>query len=128
MLKEGMTKAQVVAVLQGYAYDMNRIVVLVPHGAGAAKQAQLRLKELKNAVHSDFKHRHTIAPSTKLTPMQQAKLVRTIQDVFAALQGIGVNTIPNAEWRSALFGAELDLQGYLADLRDPEESVEIGAW
>jgi hypothetical protein len=128
MLREGMSKAEVVAVLQAYAYDMNRIVVLVPQGAGAARQAQSRLRDLKNAVHSDFKHRHAIASSTQLTALQQARLVRTIQDVFSALQGIGVNTIPNAEWRSALFGAELDLQGYLADLRDPEENVEIGAW
>jgi hypothetical protein len=128
MLKEGMSKAQVVAVLQGYAYDINRIVVLVPHGAGAARQAQSRLSDLKNAVHSDFKHRHAIVPSTQLTSLQQARLVRAIQDVFGALQGIGVNTIPNAEWRSALFGAELDLQSFLTELRDPEESVEIGAW
>ena len=128
MLKEGMSKEQVVAVLQGYAYDINRIVTLVPQGAGAATQAQARLKTLKNAVHSDFKHRHAIAPSTRLTSVQQARLVRLVQDVFAALQGIGVNTIPNAEWRSALFGAELDLQSFLTEVRDPEESVEIGAW
>ena len=129
MLKEGMPKAQIVAVLQGYAYDINRIFALIPQGSGGAKEAQPRLKQLKNAIHSDYKHRHAIAQSTQLTPLEQANLTRAIRDVFFALQAIGVNTIPDTEWRNALFGADTEIQRYLAELRGPEKKrVESVDW
>ena len=120
MLKEGMARQQIVAVLQGYTYDINRIVVLVPHGSGAAKEAQAKLKQLKTAVHNDFKHRYAIARNAQLSPSEQAKLAHTIREVFAALQAIGVNTTPNAEWRSALFAADLDIQRLVSQLHGVE--------
>jgi hypothetical protein len=129
MLKEGMAKAQIVAVLQGYAYDINRIFALIPQGSGKGKEAQSRLRELKNALHSDYKHRHAIVRSTQLTPLEQASLTRAIRDVFFALQAIGVNTNPGTEWRNALFGADTEIQRYLAELHGPEkkrvESVDL---
>ena len=123
MLTEGMAKAQIASVLRGYAHDINRISALMPHG-GAAKDAQSRLKLLKDAIHSDYKHRYAIARSTQLTPLEQANLARAIRDVFFNLQAIGVNTTPGREWRNALYGADLCIQRYLTELRGPEESVE----
>ena len=69
MLKDGMAKAQIVAALQGYTNDIDRIVALIPLGNGA-KEAQSRLKQLKTATHSDYKHRHSIVSSTQLTPQE----------------------------------------------------------
>jgi len=124
MIKEGMEKAQIAAVLQGYAYDINRIVVLIPQGSGAAKEAQSKLKHLKDAAHSDYKHRYAIARNPQLTEREQASLARAIRDVFFAIQAIGVNSNPSAEWRNALFGADLDIQRCLTDLQGPEKVVE----
>ena len=93
MLKEGMAKAEIVTVLRRYAYDINRISALMPDG-GTAKDAQSRLKQLKDAIHSDYKHRHAIARSAQLTPLEQSNLARAILDMFFALQAIGVNTTP----------------------------------
>ena len=124
MLKEGMAKAQIVTVLQRYAHDINRISALIAQGGGTAQEAQSRLKQLKDAIHSDYKHRHAIARSTQLTPLEQANLARAIRDVFFALQAIGVNTNPGREWRNALYSADMDMQRYLAELRGPEKSVE----
>ena len=123
MLKEGMAKAQIVAVLQGYAYDINRISVLIPQGR-AAREAQAKLKQVKNAVHSDYKHRYAIARSTQLTALEQANLARAIHDVFFALQGIGVNSNPGTEWRNALFDADMNIQRCLSELHPPEKQVE----
>jgi hypothetical protein len=128
MLKEGMAKAQVVTVLQRYAHHINRISALIPQGGGAAKQAQLRLKQLKDAIHSDYQHRHAIARTAQLTPLEQANLAHTIRDVFFALQAIGVNTEPGREWRNALYGADMDLQRYLAELRGPSVESETTDW
>jgi len=123
MLKEGMAKAHIVTVLQRYAHDINRISALIPQGGGTtAQRAQSRLKQLKDAIHSDYKHRHAIVRSTQLTPLEQANLARTIRDVFFALQAIGVNTNPGREWRNALYGADMEIQRYVAELRGP--SVE----
>ena len=123
MLKEGMAKAQIVAVLRGYAYDINRISALMPHG-GTAKDAQSRLKQLKDAIHSDYRHRYAIARSTQLTPLEQANLAHAIRDVFFTLQAIGVNTTPRRERRNALYGPDMRMQRYLTEFRDPEKSVE----
>jgi hypothetical protein len=128
MLKEGMAKAQVVAVLQHYAHDINRVSALTPQGGGAAKRAQSRLKQLKDAIHSDYKHRHAIARSAQLTPLEQANLAHTIRDVFFALQAIGVNTEPGREWRNALYGADMGIQRYLAELRGPSVESDITEW
>ena len=123
MLKEGMAKAHIVTVLQRYAHDIKRISALIPQGGGTtAQKAQSRLKQLKDAIHSDYKHRHAIVRSTQLTPLEQANLARTIRDVFFALQAIGVNTNPGREWRNALYGADMEIQRYVAELRGP--SVE----
>lgn len=124
MLKEGMAKAQIVAVLQGYAYDVNRIVAVIPQGSRAAREAQSRLKQLKNAVHSDYKHRYAIAHSCQLTELEQANLARAIRDVFFALQGIGVNSNPGTEWRNALFDVDINIQRCLSELHPPEKHVE----
>ena len=83
MLEQGMAKDQIVAVLQGYTHDINRIVALIPH-SGAVKKAQSALQQLKNAIHSDYKHRHAIVRSTQLTPLEQENLTRAIVDVFYA--------------------------------------------
>jgi len=123
MLKEEMAKAQIVAVLQAYAYDINRIIALVPQG-GATREAQSKLGQLKNAIHSDYKHRYAIARSTQLTPAEQALLARAIRDMFFAVQAIGVNSNPSVEWRTALSSADTDIQRCLAELRDPEKPVE----
>lgn len=128
MLKEGMAKAQVVAVLQHYAHDIHQISALTPQGGGAAKRAQSRLKQLKDAIHSDYKHRHAIARSAQLTPLEQANLAHTIRDVFFALQAIGVNTEPGREWRNALYGADMGIQRYLAELRGPSVESDITEW
>ena len=112
-----MAKAQIVTALQRYAYDINRISALIPQGGGAAKQAQPRLKQLKDAIHSDYKHRHAIARSAQLTPLEQANLAHAIRDVFFALQAIGVNTEPGREWRNALYRADMEIQRCLAELR-----------
>ena len=80
MIKEGMEKAQIAAVLQGYAYDINRISALMPDG-GTAKDAQSRLKQLKDAIHSDYKHRNAITRSAQLTPLEQSNLASAILDV-----------------------------------------------
>jgi hypothetical protein len=126
MLKEGMSKAQIVAVLQGYAYDINRIVALIPQG-GAIKEAQARLTQLKNAIHSDYKHRYAIARSKELTPPEQAKLAHAIRDMFFAIQAIGVNSNPSTEWRTALFSADMDIQRCLGEIRGAEKPVESAA-
>jgi hypothetical protein len=121
MLKQSMAKTQILATLQGYSYEINRIFVLIPQGSGAARQAQFQLKALKNAVHSDYKQRHALVRGTELTPREQASLTRGITDVYFALQGIGVNSNPSTEWRNALFSAEQDLQRCLAELQPSEE-------
>ena len=95
----------------------------MPDG-GTAKDAQSRLKQLKDAIHSDYKHRHAIARTAQLTPLEQSNLARAILDVFSALQAIGVNTTPGREWRNALYGADMYIQRYLTEFRDPEKSVE----
>ena len=118
-----MAKAQIVTVLQRYAYDIHRISALIPQAGGAAQEAQSKLKQLKDALHSDYKHRYPIARSAQLTPLEQANLARAIRDVFLALQEIGVNTNPGREWRSALYRADMDIERYLAELRGPEKSV-----
>ena len=123
MLKEGMAKAEIVTVLRRYAYDINRISALMPDG-GIAKDAQSRLKQLKDAIHSDYKHRNAITRSAQLTPLEQSNLASAILDVFSALQSIGVNTTPGREWRNALYGADMYIQRYLNELRDSEKSVE----
>ena len=123
MLKEEMAKAQIEAVLQAYAYDINRIIALVPQGA-ASREAQSKLGQLKNAIHSDYKHRYAIARSTQLTPAEQALLARAIRDMFFAVQAIGVNSNPSVEWRTALTSADTDIQRCLAQLRGPEKPVE----
>ena len=123
MLKEGMAKAEIVTVLRRYAYDINRIAALMPD-SGTAKDAQSKLKQLKDAIHSDYKHRHAIARTAQLTPLEQSNLARAIPDVFFALQAIGVNTNPGREWRNALYGADMYIQPYLTELREPETSVE----
>ena len=123
MLKEGMAKPEIVTVLRRYAYDINRISALMPDG-GTAKDAQSTLKQLKDAIHSDYKQRHAIARTAQLTPLEQSNLARAILDVFSALQAIGVNTTPGREWRNALYGAEMYIQRYLTEFRDPETSVE----
>ena len=117
MLKDGMAKAQIVAALQGYTNDIDRIVALIPFGNGA-KEAQSRLKQLKTATHGDYKHRHSIVSSTQLTPREQANLERSIRDMFFALQAIGVNTNPSTEWRSALFRADMVIDRCLAGFQD----------
>jgi hypothetical protein len=124
MLKEGMAKAQIVAVLQGYTYDINRIFALIPHGSRAVKEAQSKLRQLKNAVHSDYKHRYAIARNTQLTPLEQENLARAIGDVFFALQAVGVNTNPSTEWRNALFSADMDIQRCVARLHGQEKPAE----
>ena len=123
MLNEGMAKDQIVTVLRRYAYDINRISALMPDGE-TAKDAQSRLKQLKDAIHSDYKHRHAIARTAQLTPLEQSNLAHAILDVFFALQAIGVNTTPGREWRNALYGADMCIQRYLTEFRDPEKSVE----
>ena len=123
MLKDGMAKAEIVTVLRRYAYDINRISALMPDG-GTAKDAQSRLKQLKDAIHSDYKHRNAITRSLQLTPLEQSNLESAILDVFSALQAIGVNTTPGREWRNALYAADMYIQRYLNELRDPEKSVE----
>jgi len=131
MLKDRMAKAQIVAALQGYANDIDRIVALIPLGNGA-KEAQSRLKQLKTATHGDYKHRRSIVSSTQLTPQEQANLERSIRDMFFALQAIGVNTNPSPEWRSALFRADLEIERCLAEFQDPVkthvESVVTTDW
>ena len=131
MLKDGMAKAQIVAALRVYTHDIDRIVDLIPFG-NAAKEAQSRLKQLKTATHSNYKHRHSIVSSTQLTPREQANLERSIRDMFFALQAIGVNTNPSTEWRSALFQADMDIERCLAKLQDPVktrvESVATTDW
>lgn len=124
MLAERMDKAQIVAVLQSYNYDINRIFALIPQGAGAAKNAQSRLKQLKTAIHNDYKHRHAIVGSTQLTPDEQASLERAIRDVYFAVQAIGVNSNPSMEWRNALYGADSDIQRCVAQLSGAEKRVE----
>jgi hypothetical protein len=121
MLRQAMAKAQIVATLQGYSYEINRIFVLIPQGSGGARQAQSRLRELKNALHSDYKQRHAIARSTELTPPERASLTRGISEVFFALQAVGVNSNPSTEWRNALFSADRDLQRCLAELQPSAE-------
>lgn len=117
MLKEGMAKAQIVAVLQGYAYDISRIFALIPHGNATRREAQSRLSELKHAVHSDYKQRYAIARSPQLTPLEQKNLARAISDMFVALQALGVNSNPDTEWRNALFAADMNIQRCLAELQ-----------
>lgn len=124
MLREGMARAQIAAVLQGYAYDISRIFVLIPQGVGAAKEAQSRLSQLKHPVHSDYKQRYAIARSTELTPLEQKNLARTINDVFSSLQGLGVNSNPSTEWRNALFSADMDIQRCLSQLQGSEQRAE----
>ena len=124
MLKEEMAKAQIEAVLQAYAYDINRIIALVPQGGGATREAQSKLGQIKNAIHSDYKHRYAIARSTQLAPAEQALLARAIRDMFFAVQAIGVNSNPSAEWRTALSSADTDIQRCLSELRGPEKPVE----
>ena len=124
MLEEGMTKAQIVTVLKRYAYDIHRISALIPQARGAPQEPQSKLKQLKDALHSDYKHRYAIAGSAQLTPLEQPSLERAIRDVFLALQEIGVNTNPGREWRSALYRADMHIDRYLAELRGPEKSVE----
>ena len=124
MLDEGMAKAQIVTVLQRYAYDIHRISALIPQAGGAAQNPQSKLKQLKDALHSDYKHRYAIARSAQLAPLEQAMLERAIRDVFLALQEIGVNTNPGREWRSALYRADMHIDRYLAELRGPGGSVE----
>ena len=121
MLKDGMAKARIVAALQGYTNDIDRIVALIPLANGA-KEAQLRLKQLKTATHSDYKQRHFIVCSSQLTPQEQANLERSIRDMFFALQAIGVNTNPSPEWRSALFRADLEIERCLTELQDPVQT------
>jgi hypothetical protein len=129
MLKEGMTKAQIVTVLQRYGHDINRISALIPPGGGTtAQEAQSRLKQLKDAIHSDYKHRYAIARSAQLIELEQANLARAIRDVFFALQAIGVNTHPGREWRNALYGADMDIQRYLAELRGPSVESDTIDW
>jgi len=123
MLKEGMAKAEIVTVLRRYAYDINRIAALMPDSR-TAKDAQSKLKQLKDAIHSDYKHRHAIARTAQLTPLEQLNLAHAILDVFFALQTIGVNTNPGREWRNALYGADTYIQRYLTELREPETSIE----
>ena len=118
MLKDGMAKAQIVAALRVYTNDIDRIVDLIPF-RNAAKEAQSRLKQLKTASHSNYKHRHSIVSSTQLTLQEQASLERSLRDMFFALQAIGVNTNPSPEWRSALFGADLEIERCLSALQDP---------
>ena len=122
MLKDGMAKAQIVAALQGYTNDIDRIVALIPLSNGA-KEAQSRLKQLKTATHGDYKHRHSIVSSTQLTPLEQANLERSIRDMFFALQAIGVNTNPSPEWRSALFRADLEIERLLGRAPRPRENA-----
>ena len=117
MLKEGMAKSQIVAVLQGYVYDISRISALIPQGGGARRQAQSRLSQLKHAVHSDYKQRYAIARSPQLTPLEQKNLARGINDMFVALQALGVNSNPDTEWRNALFAADIRIQRCLAELQ-----------
>ena len=125
MLKEGMAKAHIVTVLQRYAHDIKRISALVPQGGGTtAQKAQSRLKQLKDAIHTDYKHCHAIARTAQLTPLEQLNLAHAILDVFFALQTIGVNTNPGREWRNALYGADTYIQRYLTELREPETSIE----
>ena len=128
MLKDGMAKAQIVAALRVYTNDIDRIVDLIPF-RNAAKEAQSRLKQIKTAIHSNYKHRHSIVSGTQLTLQEQASLERSIRDMFFALQAIGVNTVPDTEWRNALFGADTEIERYLAGLRGPEkkrlESVDL---
>ena len=123
MLKEGMAKAEIVTVLRRYAYDINRISALMADG-GTAKDAQSGLKQLKDAIHSDYKQRNAITRSDQLSPLEQSNLASAILDVFSALQSIGVNTTPGREWRNALYGADMHIQRYLNELRDSEKSVE----
>ena len=123
MLKEGMAKAEIVTVLRRYAYDINQISALMPD-SGTARDAQSRLKQLKDAIHSDYKHRHAIARTAQLTPLEQSNLARAILDVFFALQAIGVNTTPGREWRNALYGADMYIQHCLTEFRDREKGVE----
>ena len=85
MLKDGMAKAQIVAALRVYTNDIDRIVDLIPF-RNAAKEAQSRLKQLKTATHSNYKHRRSIVSSTQLTPREQANLERSIRDMFFALR------------------------------------------
>lgn len=118
MLKDGMTKAQIVAALRVYTDDIDRIVDLIPF-RNAAKEAQSRLKQLKTAIHSNYKHRHSIVSGTQLTLQEQARLERSIRDMFFALQAIGVNTNPSSEWRSALVRADMDIERCLTKLQDP---------
>ena len=129
MLKEGMAKAEIVAVLRRYAYDINRISALMADG-GTAKDAQSGLKQLKDAIHSDYKQRNAITRSAQLSPLEQSNLASAILDVFFALQAIGVNTTPGREWRNALYGADMRIQRYLTEFRDPEEGVasDITEW
>jgi hypothetical protein len=124
MLKEAMAKAQIVGVLQGYTYDINRIFALIPQGSRGVKEAQSRVRQLKNAMHSDYKQRHAIARNTQLTPIEQKNLAGTISDVFFALQAIGVNSNPSTEWRNALFAADMDIQRCVARLNGLEERAE----
>ena len=123
MLKEGMARAEIVTVLRSYAYDINRIFALMPDRR-TAKDAQSRLTQLKDAIHSDYKQRHAIAGTAQLTRLEQSNLARAILDVFSALQAIGVNTTPGKEWRNALYSADMHIQRYLTELRDPANSVE----
>ena len=127
MLREGMAKAQIVAVLQGYAYDISRICALIPQGGGARRQAQSRLSQLKHAVHSDYKQRSAIAPSPQLTPLEQDNLARAINDVYFALQALGVNSNPDTEWRKALFSADMDIQRCLSQLQGSEVRAETAS-
>ena len=131
MLSERMDKAQIVAVLQSYNYDINRIVALIPQGAGAAKDAQSKLRQLKGALHNDYKHRYAIVRSTQLTSVEQSGLEQAIRNVFFAVQAIGVNSNPSAEWRNALFDADLDIQRCVAELNGAgkqTESVPTDDW
>ena len=124
MLAERMDKAQIVAVLQSYNHDINRIFALIPRGAGAAKDAQSSLRQLKTAIHNDYKHRYAIVRSTQLTPDEQARLERAIRDVYFAVQAIGVNSNPSMEWRNALYGADTDIQRCVAQLNGAEKRAE----
>ena len=123
-LKEGMAKAEIVTVLQRYAYDINRISALMPD-SGTAKDAQSKLKQLKDAIHSDYKQRHAIARTAQLTPLEQSNLARAIPR--CVLRPSGNRRQYDTRAGSGATHCTVPICIYSAtwtELREPETSVE----
>ena len=78
-------------------------------------KAQQMLKALKDSLRNDYKAGATIRGQQRMTQAERQYFHPAVQETYADIH-VRWNTLPNEQWRSELYGAQINISHTLHQL------------